>query len=437
MSDPTPISHPAGRSAVPSAPELLGYRCGEVVASDAHCTQWAARGPSQEPVVVRRYRLPASTRVAAERRLRLLQRSPHPRCLPVHAVERTGGGVVAAVGTVAGCDLTTLLTRHGGLTAGGLERLTHGLAGALSHLHHHGVRAGDLDTDHVTLDAGGRPMLDLPVAGPSAGSTDSAAAAAWGERDDLASLARLVARVGRDEAGDGEPMFDPDLARVLDRAASGGEDAPTLAHVIEAASAAIERREALVRAGAASATDHLQAIADLAAASVREHVLAAPTRERARSRWWRWRWQVATVVAGALVGFTGAAALSTGSATAVGEGVPSQSMSVQTAFRLRDEALMAGSLPALSRAVSPGSPAWSHDRALGAAIEARGIQISGLRTRVRAADGQFWVQQMPHVRWVVGQARLIPAQPVYCLRIRTDERGRLAQLENCEPGSPR
>lgn len=421
MSDPSP------------SPHLTGYRCGEIVMRTAVCTQWAARGPDQEPALVRRHRIPPARVNAAERRLHQLRRSPHPRCLPVRAVERDSDGVVVAVEAVAGRDLASIMARHGGLRPAALERLAHGLAQALTHLHEHGLIAGQIRPEQVMLDGAGHPILDVTVEGvgiegPGGAPTDRALAT----REDVAAMASLVAGAALDDPASREPAFDSVLAELLDRASAEDSDAPALEEITQASANAIERRVALVRAGASGSQEELGALADLAAASVREHVLAAPTRERARSRWWRWRWQVAVVLGGVLVGIGGAAAVSGPRPPQAQPAVPA--LSVQAAFRLRDHALTNGDLTMLARAVVPGSPAWEHDADLIQEIDASGIRLVGLRTVARGTANRYWVQQMPHVRAEGPLVRQLPSGQARCLILTTDGSGRLEELSACTQG---
>lgn len=104
-------------------PQLPGYRCGDLLTRTATSTQWAARGPQQEPVIVRHRRLPALQARALEQHLDRLRGAPHPRCVRVHALARTPDGLLEVLDPPGGTDLATWLSTQGGLGPARLERV--------------------------------------------------------------------------------------------------------------------------------------------------------------------------------------------------------------------------------------------------------------------------------------------------------------------------
>lgn len=458
-------------------PSLSGFRLGECVQWRAGPggdeREWAARDAADRPVLVRERRAPPQQAARLERRLQDLRRHPHRNLLPVHAAQRTGHGVVYAVGPTPGVDLATWRNAYGALSPRQIERLVLGAGAAVAHLHAAGIPAGPIEPDRVVLDGEGQAVLDLtsPVLATGSDALDGAAAR-W-ERAracDLAAIADLAATVaigtpgttgtpvatgtGRAPESPGRAAYlaevlDGELAAALDRASvSRDRGAPLVEATVLASlgSVAVARRDRQL-AGASTARTELAQVADLAAEAVREHVLAAPSLAARPSRVPRTLIVLASAIGVGVAGSAGLDAVAAHSASipAVSTTSPSPAaistgvvpapatrttpLSVQAAFLARDAALTAADPASLASAVVPGSPAWRHDVALLRAQ--RGVRLVGLRTAVVPGDGVVRVRQLGHVRVVMGLPRWVPPQAGRCHVLGTDAGGRLDVVTSC------
>lgn len=418
---------------------LPGYRCGELTAQVGEIRQWAGRGPGNAPVHLRCVQATPSQALRWRRRLTTLSADSIPGCVPVRTAAVSPTHCVTwSVDSHPAATLTQWKARRGRLDAGQTERMVAGLSKCLRALHERGLVAGELRPESVVLDGDGEVQLD-----PSWSLPDQA----HGPREDLVGLLQLVADFGGGAANRRERDLDDDLADALDEAARSSDPGVAMKRISSAAATARERRAQGTVATSQGSDPARAVLADLAADTVRDHVLAAPTNAPPPNWWQRipraWALGVLALtmcVLGVLLGPVVSSPTQLLGRSAVVP--PPEGSSIESVLRFRDGAFTSGSPSALARAVLPGSRAWSSDVALLREVRREHMTIIGMHTRLLREpewlgpdQAQLLVAQAPQLRTGIAIPRFLMAQSPRCFVATVDPSGRIADRADCGDGS--
>ena len=435
------------------APLVAGYTVDGPLGFGSGGAVWSARDTGGHGVAIRVLAPLGEERDAARRRrLDALRALRHPNLAAVlDVVELPDGGRAVVSEVVTGPSLATVRAGRRGLSAPEALGVVRQLASALVVLHARGVVHADIAPSNIVLTSRGDAVVPVLV--------DLAGEGAW----ETGTPGFRAPELQRDEpAGTAADVYA--LGALCAWAALWSER-----HLVHETLARALAVDPAARPGAVEVERDLAAVAvepvrlpdasTLAGASLREQAQREETRLRAARRLRRRRprhrrgrrWGA---LAAAVAVLAGAAAVSvlggvggTGgrppqvdqpvSRTLSGSDLRGQDVGAEVSAAVReltarrDAALDAGDAQALARVSAPGSPMRDRDAALIAEMQADGVEVDGLLTRIdslvvvevdgpRAVVEAHLVQEQHHRSWVQGESLVsvpVEAQPQRCVQL--------------------
>lgn len=133
------------------APEVPGYTVSRPLSENGN--RWAAvHTESGRQVMISLATVTPGRQLSSIRPVDHIQRA-------LRIIQRGRKYLIIITDLLSGCDIDTLLSLRGPLTAGEVVTLVSTLAGALDSLHEQGQHHGLVDPDHVFVEPNGRPWL--------------------------------------------------------------------------------------------------------------------------------------------------------------------------------------------------------------------------------------------------------------------------------------